>query len=85
MSAPPSIVRPGASAAGPPGWEERRAADVEAEHAEEAAKHEAGGGGGEGVFSKLKDGLHKVGEKMALVPEKDQPLQDASTGPEVAS
>ncbi|PWN46242.1 hypothetical protein IE81DRAFT_319122 [Ceraceosorus guamensis] len=99
---PASIVRPGASPEGPPGWEEKRVAQVEAHQAEEAgsacvaaSQSDTRQGTGsnsnadgteerEGLAQKLKDQVHKVGEKLAFVPPKGgESKQDASTMPEV--
>lgn len=91
-SVPPSIVRPGAAPEGPPGWEEKRAAEAEA-HAQAEAESQAAGhghaseGAQDGTFDnnkdasvgeKIKEKIHLVGEKLALVPPKGEEDQQVS-------
>lgn len=72
----PSIVRPGPDPAGPEGWEERRIEKEEAREEEAAANSPQGKSGhhrssSSGSGSGIKDKLHRVGEKLALVEPKD--------------
>jgi len=64
-SVPPSVIRPGPSPSGPEGWEEARVEKVT--HQQELEK-EAQNSKSQ---SSLKEKLHKVGEKLNLVPADD--------------
>ncbi|KAJ9475137.1 Fungal specific transcription factor domain protein [Pseudozyma hubeiensis] len=84
----PSVIRPGKTPEGPPGWEERRVEkQVQAEQAQEKRNHRRENSTG---MAGIKEKVHKIGEKMHLVEPKDPSqrsaaqLQDASTMPEQA-
>nr|CDI52956.1 putative protein [Melanopsichium pennsylvanicum 4] len=71
-----SVIRPGKTPQGPPGWEERRLEkQAQAEAVQQSRNHRRENSTG---LAAIKEKVHKIGEKMHLVEPKDPSQRTAA-------